>query len=135
MEIQIDLFITNHRGLIWRDVVPKIRFKQVNDWIWNVYFETTDKYVIVETDTTLQKNGKSYQVITISPFLEDSEGNDLIDIDVNAYFTDPNYWELNILVHVPATVSNIVTPLKHEYVVSYILDELVLDTSDMIEFE
>lgn len=125
-------FRTN--GLSFEDVVKNIKTVLHDDLIY-VDFKTKDKYVLVDTNSSLMVRGHHYLVLEIRPSIYEN-GKYLQDEDIDAYLDHPGYYHLELLIEVEQGHSAIVIPLKHSYRVVYVPNDILFDVkTESIELE
>ena len=121
-------------GLAFEDVVTNIKAVLHNDLIY-VDFDTSDKYVLVDTNSSLIAWGHHYLVLEITPLIYEN-GTYLQYEDIDAYLAHPEYYHLELLIEVEQGHSAIVTPLKHSYRVVYVPNARLFDVeTESVELE
>ena len=125
-------FRTN--GLALDDVVKNIKAVLHDDLIY-VDFSTEDKYVLVDTNSSLIAWGHHFLVLEITPSIYENEQY-LQDDNMDAYLAHPKYYHLEMLIEVEQGHSAIVIPLKHSYRVVYVPNDRLFDVkTESIELE
>jgi hypothetical protein len=86
--------------------------------------------MVVDTYYLFTPHYKGY-AISIEPIIYDK--NDAVCIneeDYDSYLEHPDYYRIVLVLDTGAhTLSSIVTPLKHEYIVSFINDDIIFDSA------
>lgn len=128
MNIYLDKFNHNNPDLKVEDVVANIKIGKTKGII-NVYFESKSKYLYVNADTYTYLPGVRGELIDIQPIITGCEEGD------GWYFSHPDYFYVSLIVDTPneKSYSSIVTALKHQYIISLVPDELILDHKTLKE--
>lgn len=128
MKIHLDSFYSNNPELTFEDVITGIDAGVAESGIVHIRLHTKDKYVRISTNGFVSCGDYKGQIISISPYLYDKEGNDLYNSDFEEYLNHPDKYTIELAVETglscPTSVS---TALKHEYWINYIPHELAFD--------
>ena len=130
MKIHIDRFTSNDTKLTIDDVIKRIKMGKDDNGIVCVRIETFDKYVDIEANGSVYTQDFCGEVISMSPIIWDEESsNDLKEQDYDAYLAHKKFWSLQLVVEDEniGRTCNIVTPLKYEYMITYVPDKLALN--------
>jgi hypothetical protein len=125
-KIYIDRFVCNNPNKKLEDFIQNIRMG-VRKGILNVYFSTTDKYYDVDARMSVHTDSYIGQGVEIRPYITGEDGSDLAETDYEAYVNHPEYFYICLVVEGFSGCQAIVTPLKHEYFVSYIDNDDVMN--------
>jgi hypothetical protein len=128
MNIHVDSFRSN--GLTIDDVLSNVKVGITKEGVVNLYFETTDKYVRVEANGSCYTADYEGQVITLTPYIEKYDPDIVVmtDEEWQGYFNHPKYYRLNLVVEMDKRrYTSVVIPLKHEYFVSFVPDDMVMN--------
>lgn len=120
MKVYLDVFIHNDPNLKLEDVITNLQAGEKGGVI-NTRFRTRDKYLSVDANTYNHR--------------PEYEGKGIVIISIT--YNDPNYFYINLGVEMPSgeSYNSIVTPLKHEYLVSFVPDSLMFDYKTLKEVE
>lgn len=130
MKIHIDRFRANDPKLTIDDVVKWIKMGKDDTGIVCVQIETVDKYVDMDVNGTLYTPDFGGQVISMSPIIWDEESlQDLKELDYDRYLAHEKFWSAQLVVEDEdiGYTCDIVTPLKYEYMITYVPDRLALN--------
>jgi hypothetical protein len=132
MKIHIDKFIHNTPDLSLEDVVTDIKAGLTKEGTINVHLKTVDKYVMISANGTTYGPDFEGAVIDIHPYISLPEHGykELSEVDYDAYLAHPDYYWLSLVVDNGSKwgyYESVVTPLKHEYFVSYVPDSMVIN--------
>ena len=126
MKVRITRFKANNSDLTFNDVVQKLGVGVTKKGkVVNVHFETTDKYIEVEAIGRFYGPENSGQIILLHPNLhvmgEDGVIKHLDDGDAE-FYAHPDYWSAEVVMTPENNeyYASVVTPLKHEYFVSFV---------------
>lgn len=98
----------------------------------NLRFCTKDKYVNIDTNGWSCFEGKEGSYISIEPFLEDTEAGECLDYtDGSKYFKHPDWYNLSLIFVMDSKAGylDIVSPLKHEYIITYVPHNISICTN------
>jgi len=125
-EIHISNFFSNTPRDI-DTILSGLRMGVTKNGTINVHFQTKDKYVIVEDDGVMFSGDETAMCFSIKPFIYDN-GEYLEDTNYEAYIDHPEYYQVRFELVVENTYySMVVTPLKHEYFVSFVSDDEIMN--------
>ena len=128
IKIHVDNFRSN--GLTIDDVLSDVKVGTTKEGVVNLYFETTDKYVRVETNGSCYTADYKGQVITLTPYIEKCDPDIVVmtDDEWQEYFNHPKYYRLNLVVEMDKRrYTSVVIPLKYECFVSFVPDDMVMN--------
>ncbi len=128
IKIHVDSFRSN--GLSIDDVLSNVKVGTTKEGVVNLYFETTDKYVRVEANGSCHTADYEGQVITLTPYIEKYDHDIVVmtDEEWQEYFNHPKYYSLNLVLELDKRgYTSVVIPLKHEYFVSFVPDDMVMN--------
>jgi len=126
-EIYVSKFISNN-PIDEQKIFSGLRVGVTKNGTINVHFQTRDKYVLVQDDGVQFSNDERALCFSLSPYLYDDNDNPLEEVNYEAYLDHPDYYRVNFELLVDSRwYTMVVTPLKHEYFVSFVLDDEVMN--------
>ena len=132
MKIYIERFVANNPDLTFDDVVRNIRAGVTQKGTVNVHFETRDKYIDVDAKGSVYGTGVKGQMIRLHPklwIMGDEGVIRYLDGADDEFYDHPDYWSASLVVNVENKehYNSTVIALKHEYFVSYVPDDEVMN--------
>lgn len=132
MKIHIERFTSNNPELKFDDVVQNIRMGVTEKGTVNVHFETRDKYIDVYANGTVYGPDVKGQMIRLHPHLSimgDDGVIQYLDEADDMFYDHPDYWSASLVVNAENKehYNSTVIALKHEYFVSYVPDDEVMN--------
>lgn len=140
MKIHITRFVANNPSLTFDDVIKNVRAGITKKGTVNVHFETTDKYIEVDANGTVSGPDYSGQIIRLMPHIYVT-GNDgltkYLELYEDEYYEHPSYWSAELAIDTENNeyYNSTVIALKHEYFVSYVPDDEVMNYACLGEVE
>lgn len=125
--IIFDRFITNNPDVKLEDLIYNIRTGVSPEGVVQINFETRDKYVIV--DTSMSSIDGDY--ICISPHIYDEERLIYLEDDLDTYdeyLQHPDYYRIELIVEKKGDYDISVTPLKYEYHLALLSENIAYNT-------
>ena len=132
MKIHIERFTSNNSELKFDDVVQNIRAGVTGKGTVNVHFETRDKYIEVDANGTVHGPDVKGQMIRLYPnlwIMGDDGVIRYLDGADDEFYDHPDYWSASLVVNAENKehYNSTVIALKHEYFVSYVPDDEVMN--------
>lgn len=132
MKIHIERFTVNNPDLTFDDVVQNIRAGVTANGTVNVHFETRDKYIDVSANGIIFGPDVKGQMIRLHPnlwIMGDDGVIKYLEEGDDEFYQHPDYWYASLVVDTENNehYNSTVIPLKHEYFVSYIPDDEVMN--------
>ena len=128
MKIYIERFVANNPDLTFDDVVRNIRAGVTQKGTVNVHFETRDKYIDVDANGSVYEPDYTGNTVRLFPYIYDGERYLDRGDDDEQFYNHSDFWSARLVVEMDHTnYSEIVVPLKHEYFVSYVPDNEVMN--------
>ena len=120
-QIHIASFRHNDPNLTIEDILQNIQVVESDSGVFSLRFNTTDKYIEVDTDAFYCAQHVKGPCITLTPHIDEYDN----DVFETGYFEHSNYYRLELVLDESYLDKNefyepVVMPLKHEYVISYI---------------
>lgn len=137
MKIWIERFRANNHDLTFDDVIQNVRMGKTKEGVVNIHFDTVAKYIEVDANGSCHGPDYSGQMVTLVPYLYDENGNALERVD-DAFYEHPDFWICSLVVDIGNAGSywnSNVIALKHEYFLSYIPDDMVMNYDCLQEAE
>lgn len=140
MKIHIERFASNNLELKFDDVVQNIRAGITDKGTVNVHFETRDKYIEVDATGSVYGPDVEGQMIRLHPHLWVMGDNGVIrylDEGDDEFYDHPDYWSASLVVDTEDDeyYNSTVIALKHEYFVSYVPNDEVMNPDCLGEVE
>lgn len=127
-KIHVDRFFTRNPDLKLEHIFDHSEIRVGYDsGVYCVHFKTLEKYVRVEAGSNLMTPDYSGVMIEISPYIYDKDGNDLYETDFNTYIEHKDYYRVALVLETNEYLQATVIPLKYEYFVSFIRNDLVMN--------
>ncbi len=130
MNIHLDSFYANNKNLEVEDIIQNCKIGITKEGVVNFHFETTDKYVRVEANGSVSAPDYKGMLVSVYPYI-DGYDYDLIMMDDtkwDEYYKHPKYYRIQLVVETNGwSYTSVVTPLKHEYFVSFVPDDMVMN--------
>jgi hypothetical protein len=130
MNIHVDSFYANNKDLVICDILHDVRIGTTKEGIINLHFKTTDKYVRVQANGSVADPDYKGMLVSVYPYI-DGYDYDLIMMDDtkwDEYYSHPKYYRLQLVVETKGySYTSVVTALKHEYFVSFVPDDMVMN--------
>lgn len=132
MKIHLTRFRSNNTNLTFDDVIQNVRAGVTEKGTVNIYFETTDKYIEVDANGTYYGPDYKGQIIHLHPnlYLMGDDGViQYLDRGDDEFYEHPDYWSAELVIDTENNLhyNSTVIALKHEYFVSYVLDDEVMN--------
>ena len=140
MKIHIERFKANNTDLTFDDVIQNIRMGVTEKGTVNVHFETRDKYIDVDANGSVYGPDVKGQMIRLHPHLwiiGDDGAIQYLDGGDDEFYDHPDYWSASLVVDTEddGYYNSTVIALKHEYFVSYVPDDEVMNRDCLGEVE
>jgi hypothetical protein len=144
IKIHVDRFHANNPHVMIDDLIFNIKAGITKEGIVNVNFETKAKYYDVEANGTFSGPLYSGEVLRITPNIYDDESgsyleDDMFDGAYDRYLKHPEYFCIELVIDHSTMggryFSSKVIGLKHEYFVSYIPDDYVMNYDCLVPVE
>lgn len=144
IKIHVDGFHSNNPHVMIDDLIFNIKAGITEERIVNVNFETKAKYYNVEANGTLFGPQYSGEILRITPNIYDTETcsyleDDMYHGDYDRYLNHPDYFCIELVIDHSAMggcyFSSKVIGLKHEYFVSYIPNDYVMNYECLVPVE
>lgn len=134
MKIHLDHFVSNNPDLKFDDVIQNLRIGKTSTGVVNLHFETRDKYLEVDANGSSFGPNYSGNMIYIYPHIY--EGERRLERGDAEFYEHPDFWMVKLVVDMDRTTyCEVVIALKHEYFVSYVPDDEVMNYECLQEAE
>lgn len=144
IKIHLTEFYANNENLVKADIINNLQAGITKGGVVCVHFDTVEMYLNVIANCTYYCADFSGQSIKITPRIYDPETNTYLEQDefpgaYEQYLNHPDYFRLELVVDHETMCSEYFTSrvlaLKHEYFVSFVPDEVIMNYDCLREVE